>query len=132
MKRRSNLYTDEMSLYLTSEQRTSMRFVKKVCCTRVLQESGVKVLQRLFNSDFYIQLGMVCLQQNQKGSLAEGRAKCFTADSAQKLGSKTMLTNGQLNNESDRSKYPVKLLLILDFNSYITLGQIGIWETHFT
>ena len=94
----------------------------------VFNKSRESKLQR-FNSDFYIQLGMVCLQQNQKGSLAEGRAKCFTADSAQKLGSKTMLTNGQLNNESDRSKYPVKLLLILDFNSFITLGQFGIWET---
>ena len=64
--------------------------------------------------------------------MAEGRAQCFTADSAQKLGSQNNVDK-RSTQQSDRSKYPVKTItLILDFNSFITLGQIGIWETFYT
>ena len=88
-------------------------------------------LQR-FNSDFNIQLGMVCLQQNQEGSFGWRPSKVLYCRFGPKVGSKTVLTNGQLN-KSDRSKYPIKTITwFLTFNSFITLGQIGILGTFYT
>ena len=97
----------KVSLFNFGEQDLGLK-MRKFCNRVGFYKSRESKLQR-FNSDFNIQLGMVCLQQNQKGSLAEGRAKCFTADSAQKLGSKTTLTNCQFQ-QSNRSKYPIKTI----------------------
>ena len=53
--------------------------------------------------------GWFAFSRTRRVRLAEGRAKRFTADLAQKLGSKTMLTNCQLQ-QSNRSKYPIKTI----------------------